>query len=159
MRSGQSGMLRPPLPGTANCPFCMKFFPILLILLLPCLSFSCRSSGNPKSSAESREQARLGDPNLGARIGGYYRLKGNVNGFYFHVPGFTEVLPNRYLMRRHVVQLLDPSVGDGWARVKNEDMQIGYVQFGNIRIVPYKDQPKPRQRDAEADLDQSMKGE
>jgi hypothetical protein len=137
----------------------MKLFPILLFLILPCLTFSCRSSGKPKRSEESRELARLGDPNPDAQIGGYYRLKGNVNGFYFHVPSFTEVLPNRYLMRRHIVQLLDSSVGDGWARVKNEDMQIGYVKFGNIRIVPYKDQPKPRPRDAEADLDQSMRAE
>ena len=103
--------------------------------------------------------ARLGDPNPDARIGSYYRLKGNMNSFYFNIPGFTDVLPNRYLMRRHVVQLLDDSAGNGWARVKNEDLQIGYVKFENIRIVPWTKQPKPKSRDAEADLDQSMRVE
>ena len=137
----------------------MKNSPLLLLLVLPWLAFSCRSTDKSKSTPESREMARLGDPNPDARIGSYYRLKGNMNSFYFNIPGFTDVLPNRYLMRRHVVQLLDDSAGNGWARVKNEDMQIGYVKFENIRIVPWNKQPKPKSRDAEADLDQSMRVE
>ena len=80
-----------------------------------------------------------------------------MNGFYFQIPNYTDVLPNRFLMRGHIVQLLDPSAGGGWARVKNEDHQIGYVQFENIKIVPYEDQPKPKVRNADEELDQNMK--
>ena len=80
-----------------------------------------------------------------------------MNGFYNSVPIFTQVLPDRYLMRGHIVQLLDPSVSEGWARVKNEDLEIGYVQFENLKIVPPEKQPKPKQRGMDDELDHRMK--
>ena len=132
------------------------------LFLLPLLSLlllgqpACRSSKTKKSTPESRELSRLGDPEPDAQIGGYYKLRGNMNGFYFNVPNFTDVLPNRFLMRGHVVQLLDPTAGDGWARVKNEDLQIGYVKFEQLKIVPYEKQPRPKKRDTDEDLERGM---
>lgn len=101
--------------------------------------------------------ARLGDPAPMAQTGGYYRLKGSLNGFYRNIPNFTDVLPNRFLMHGHIVQLLDASAGDGWARVKNEDLEIGYVNFENIKIVPPDKQPQPKEREMDAELDQNMR--
>ncbi len=136
----------------------MKFCCSLLLLAAGLLGgAACRSSGQKKATPEDRAQARLGDPSPDAETGSYYRLKGGMNGFYFQIPKYTDVLPNRFLMRGHIVQLLDPSAGDGWARVKNEDLQIGYVQFENIKIVPFEDQPKPKVRDPDEELDQNMR--
>jgi hypothetical protein len=135
----------------------MKWISLLSCLcLMPCLP-SCRSTSKKKQTPETREESRLGALEPEAQMGGYYKLKGNMNGFYFNKPNFTDLLPNRFLMRGHVVQLLDPSAGDGWARVKNEDLQIGYVTFENIKIVPWEKQPKPKSRDMDAELDQTMK--
>lgn len=133
----------------------LLLFPLLSLLLLGLPA--CRSSKTKKkSTVESRELSRLGDPAPDAEIGGYYKLKGNMNGFYFNVPNFTDVLPNRFLLRGHVVQLLDPTAGDGWARVKNEDLQIGYVKFEQLKIVPYEKQPRPKKRDMDEELERGM---
>ncbi len=119
-------------------------------------SVSCRSSGRKKSTPETRETARLGALAPEAEVGSYYRLKGTMNGFYDNVPNFTDVLGNRVLMRGHIVQLLDASAGDGWARVKNEKLEIGYVRFENIKIVPPEKQPKPKRRGMDEELDRKM---
>ena len=130
-------------------------YPLLAITMVAVLP-ACRST-KKKETPESREISRLGAVEPEAQTGGYYKLKGTMNGFYFKVPIFTDVLPNRFLMRGHVVQLLDPSAWDGWARVKNEDLQIGYVKYENLKIVPWEKQPKPKSRDMDAELDQNMK--
>lgn len=135
------------------------------LLLIPALAVafsttSCRSSGSKKKETEeSRESSRLGDPHPDARTGGYYKMRKNINHFFFNVPNFTDVLPNRYLMRGHVVQLLDPSVGDGWARVKNEDLEIGYVKFDNLKVVPPEKEPKPKERHYDEELDKRIGGQ
>lgn len=139
----------------------MKFLRLLLLisLLPPALAAlpSCRSSGKKKETDESRELSTLGDPDPMLQIGGYYKLGGLMaNGFFIHVPNFTDVLPDHYLRRGTVVQLLDPTVGDGWARIKDEKLGIGYTKFNNLKIVPYDQQPKPKYRDPEAELDRSM---
>ncbi len=134
----------------------MKLLPYLILTALTLGAASCRSSGRKKNTAETREISRLGALDPDARIGGYYRLKRSMNGFYNNVPIFTQVLPDRYLMRGHVVQLLDPSVADGWARVKNEDLEIGYVPFENLKIVPEHKQPKPKARGMDDELDQKL---
>ena len=118
---------------------------------------SCRSSGKKKETDETREISRLRAVDPETQIGGYYRLKRSMNGFFNNVPIFTQVLPDRYLMRGHIVQLLDPSVSGSWARVKNEDLEIGYVEFENIKIVPEEKQPKPKRRGMDEELDQKMK--
>lgn len=110
-----------------------------------------------KDTPENRETARLGAVEPLAQTGGYYRLKSSMNGFYFKLPNYTDMLPNRFLMNGHIVQLLDASVGDGWARVKNEDLQIGCVNFENIKTVPPEKQPQPNQRGMDVELDQNMK--
>ena len=135
----------------------MKLVPLLLLPVLALGAVSCRASGKKKETAETREISRLGAIDPDAQIGGYYRLKRTMNGFFNNVPIFTQVLPDRYLMRGHIVQLLDPSVSDGWARVKNEDLEIGYVDFENIKIVPAEKQPKPKRRGMDDELDQKMK--
>jgi hypothetical protein len=134
----------------------MKAPTLFLLAIFLTGAAACRSSGKKKETAETREISRLGAINPDAQTGGFYRLRRSMNGFYFQIPNFTDVLPNRFLMRGHIVQLLDPTVGDGWARVKNEDLQIGYVQFENIKIVPYEDQPKPKVRSMDEELDRRM---
>ena len=129
----------------------------MLSAVLVCGAASCRSASRKKETPETRESSRLGAIDPQAENGGYYRLKRTMNGFYNNVPIFTQVLPDRYLMRGHIVQLLDPSVSEGWARVKNEDLEIGYVQFENLKIVPPEKQPKPKQRGMDDELDQKMK--
>ena len=135
----------------------MKPVSFLLCSALALGVISCRSSTAKKDTPENRETSRLGAVEPLAQAGGYYRLKSSMNGFYFNVPNYTDMLPNRFLVRGHVVQLLDASVGDGWARVKNEDLQIGYVKFENIKIVPPEKQPQPKERGMDEELDQNMK--
>lgn len=136
----------------------MKPAALLLLAVFALGAFSCRSSPKKKKDTpETREISRLGAPEPEAQSGGYYKLKKSMNGFYFNIPNFTDVLPNRFLMRGHVVQLLDATAGDGWARVKNEDLQIGYVPYENIKIVPYEKQPKPKKRHIDEELDRNMK--
>lgn len=98
----------------------------------------------------------LGDSSPTARPGTYYKLKMGMNGFYYRIPTFIEAVPNKFLMGGHVVLLLDAAVGDGWARVKNEDMSTGYVRMDNIKIVPPDEQPSPPKRDPDKELDMSM---
>ena len=135
----------------------MKLLPFLLMTLLALGAASCRSAQKKKETAGTRELSRLGAVDPETQVGGYYRLKRSMNGFYGNVPIFTQVLPDRYLMRGHIIQLLDPSVTEGWARVKNEDLEIGYVQFENIRIVTEEKQPRPKRRGMDEELDQKMK--
>ena len=49
------------------------------------------------------------------------------------------------------------STAKRWARVKNEDLQIGYVKFENIKIVHPEEQPQPKERRMDEELDQNMK--
>jgi hypothetical protein len=130
--------------------------PVFLLLCSALSLASCRSSPAKRDTPENRETARLGAVEPLAQTGGYYRLKSGMNGFYFKVPNYTDMLPSRFLLRGHIVQLLDASVGDGWARVKNEDLQIGYVKFESIKIVPPEKQPQPKERGMDEELDQNM---
>lgn len=127
-----------------------------LVCLLPTLP-SCRSSGEKKETQEERELSNLGDPTPALQNGAYYKLGGvMMNGFFIHVPNFTDVLPDHYLRRGTVVQLLDANVGDGWARIKDDKRGIGYTKFSNLKIVPFDKQPKPKFRDPEEELDRRM---
>lgn len=131
---------------------------IALFALMLALGFNagCRSSKPKKETETTRERSRLGDPEPDAEAGGFYRLRKNVTGFYFDVPSFIQVLPDRYLMRGHIVQLLDSSSTGGWARVKNEDLQTGYVKYESLKIVPWEDQPKPKTRKYDEELNQRL---
>ncbi len=135
----------------------MKRISLLFLVLGLGSGVACRATGKKKDTAESREMARLGDPDPLAQTGGYYRLKGSLNGFFRNIPNYTDVLPNRFLVHGHIVQLLDASAGDGWARVKNEAMETGYVRFENLKIVPPEKQPQPKEREMDAELDQNMR--
>lgn len=135
----------------------MKLVSLLLCSVFTLGLIACRSSTAKKDTPENRETAHLGAVEPLAQTGGYYRLKSSMNSFYFKVPNYTDTLPNRFLMQGHIVQLLDASVGDGWARVKNEDLQIGYVKFESIKIVPPEEQPQPKERGMDEELDQNMK--
>lgn len=128
----------------------------LLACLLPALP-SCRSSGEKKQTMEERELSNLSDPTPALQNGAYYKLGGvMLNGFFIHVPNFTDVLPDHYLRRGTVVQLLDANVGEGWARIKDDKHGIGYTKFDNLKIVPFDKQPKPKFRDPEEELDRRM---
>ena len=137
--------------------FTMNLISCLVLTTLVFCAVSCRSTDQKKETPETRETSRLGAVDPHSRIGGYYRLRRGMNGFYQNVPIFTQVLPDRYLMRGHIIQLLDPSVSEGWARVKNEDLEIGYVKFENIKIVAEEKQPRPKERGMDDELDQRMR--
>ena len=102
-----------PFPGEISA---LKPISLLLLTVLAFGAASCRSSGKKKETAETRETSRLGAAKPGAQLGGYYKLKRSMNGFYNNVPIFTQVLPDRYLMRGHIIQLLIlrlPAAGRG----------------------------------------------
>lgn len=129
--------------------------PLLLVLaFLP----SCRLGKKSDGRAPEREPdlAVLGENRPTAQPGGYYKLKLGMNGFYYRIPSFVEAVPTKFLMGGHVVQLLDATVGDGWARVKSEDLTTGYVRMSNIKIVRPDKQPSPPRRDPDKELDMSM---
>ncbi len=130
-----------------------RFLALTALLLLA--SPACRSA-RKKTPARSPELAALSDDNPRAQVFGYYRLKKTMNGFYYNLPTFVDVLPDKYLGRRHVIQLLSANVSEGWARVKKDDGQLGYVRHENIRFVAPEDQPRPRYRDTEAEIDKLM---
>ena len=129
----------------------------MLLVVLGSGLVACQSSGPKKRSADQLELGRLGALEPDSEVGSYYKLRRTMNGFYHNIPIFTQVLPDRFLMRGHVVQLLDSTAGDGWARVKNEQLQVGYVQFTDIKIVPREDQPHPPVRDENVELDMRMR--
>lgn len=135
----------------------MKFPALLCCLacLLPALP-SCRSSGKKEKKDSPDALSNLGDPGPMVQVGGFYKLSGLTSGFFDHVPNFTDVLPDHYMGHGTVVQLLDATVGEGWARVKSDKFGIGYTKFSNLKIVPYDEQPKPKFRDAEEELDRRM---
>lgn len=135
----------------------MKKIPALFccVCLLTAVS-ACRSTGEKKETDETRQNSALSEPDPMLEIGGYYKLRGTVHPFYYSKPNFTDVLGDRYLKRGTIVQLLDPTAGEGWARVKTDKLEIGYIHFEAIKIVPYDKQPKPKYRDAEAELDKRM---
>jgi hypothetical protein len=67
------------------------------------------------------------------------------------------VLPEKYLMGGHVVQLLSANAMDGWARVRSEKLGIGYVRFGNIKLVEPSRRPKPEVTDPDEELDRRLR--
>ena len=74
--------------------------------------------------------------------GSYYRTTGLSTAFYDEQPDSLVIkVPTRILGPRHVVQLLDANAGAGWARVRNEKGDLGFVKFSSLKIVPLEDQP------------------
>ena len=121
----------------------------------------CRSSKD--KPWQSPEIAAIAESRSLAEPGAFYKLKAGVNGFHTDVPRFTDVLPEKYLMGGHVIQLLSANAMDGWARVRSDKHGIGYVRFDNIRIVEASRRPKPRETDPDEELDrrirQAMEGD
>jgi hypothetical protein len=127
-----------------------------LLGIIACFAPNCRSS-KKKADRLAPEWAALVDESPSAQVGSYYKVKGNFTRFYPNVPTFTETpLADKYLGRGHVIQLLHPNAMDGWARVKNEDLEIGYVRFEAINIVAAEDQPRPHRRKVDEELDRAM---
>lgn len=136
----------------------MKFAVTTLLCLCFAASFTaCRSTGKKEKEERDPEIAALtGSGPVRPQIGAYYRMKRGLNGFYPRIPTFVETVPPRVLTGGHVVQLLDPNAGGGWARVKNEKLEIGYVRLENIRIVPPEKRPGPFKRDPDEELERNM---
>lgn len=132
----------------------MRYFTILFVLVVLA---GCKSASE-KAKKRSSDWAILAEAKPMAQVGGYYKVKGNMTRFYPNLPTFTDVLSDKYLGRGHVVQLLNPDALDGWARVKNEDLEMGYVRFDALKIVPEDKQPSPFKRDRDEELDRRMKG-
>jgi hypothetical protein len=127
--------------------------------LSACLAAACLSACRSKSgdSWQSPEIAALADSNSLAVPGAFYEMKNGVHGFFYDVPKFTDVLPEKYLMGGHVVQLLSPNAMDGWARIRSEKLGTGFVKFKNIRIVESSRRPRPRYIDPDEALDRRLK--
>ncbi len=124
---------------------------LTLVFLVPaCRSSKSRNHERPASINVLADESPLAEPF------GYYKMRRTMNGFFNDVPTFVDILPDEYLSRGHVVQLLSANFMDGWARVRTEEGKTGYVKYDNIRIVPVEDQPKPKRRDSEAELDKLL---
>lgn len=93
----------------------------------------------------------------GARVGGHYKTGGVSTGFYYTMPNFVKLLPDKYLRRGHVVQLLSLETENGLVRVKNAEKEIGYVSFSSLRIVPQEDEPVPAEESAETVLEKRIR--
>lgn len=93
----------------------------------------------------------------GARVGGHYKTGGLSTGFYYTMPNFVKLLPDKYLGRGHVVQLLSLETENGLVRVKNSEKEIGYVAFGSLRIVPQEDEPELPEESAEHVLEKRIR--
>ena len=130
--------------------FACLFLPI--VFLLP----ACRSSKSKDKNERSAALSVLAEESPLAETGGHYKMRRTMNGFFNNVPTFVDVLPDEYLSRGHVVQLLSANFMDGWARVRTEEGKTGYVKYDNIRIVPVEKQPRPKSRDSEAELDKIL---
>lgn len=130
----------------------------LTALVLACLlaAVSCRSSKPKRKDALGQpDTAVLGSPDPRLVPGGFYKTK--ATGFYNEIPRFIDLVPDRYLMRGHVVQLLNTGVGDGWARVKNEKFETGYIRLESIRVADHDERPRPRDRWADRELEARMR--
>ncbi len=110
----------------------------LFVMLAAAALASCKSKA-PKTQTE------LMSPQLHPDVqsGSYYRTKGFSTAFYDEQPdSLIGKVPTHLLGARHIVQLLDPNAGGGWARVRTEKGDIGFIKFKNIKIVPFEKQPK-----------------
>ena len=128
-------------------------FRMIVMAAVVVVGVGCKST----KSWQPPEIAALADERSLAVPGAFYKLKGGVNGFHYDVPKFTDVLPEKYLMGGHVVQLLSANAMDGWARVRSEKLGIGYVRFGNIKLVEPSRRPKPEVTDPDEELDRRLR--
>jgi hypothetical protein len=128
-----------------------------LAALSACLACAALSACKSGDSWQPPEIAALADSHSLAVPGAFYEMKNGVHGFFFDVPKFTDVLPEKYVMGGHVVQLLSPNAMDGWARIRSEKLGTGFVKFKNIRIVEPNRRPRPRTIDPDEALDRRLK--
>lgn len=110
-----------------------------LILLFNC---SCKNKA-PETLTE--EYAPTFDANVS--VGSFYKTRGLSNFYDIQPDSLVIKTPTRVIGPGHVIQLLDPNSGGGWARVSNEKDEIGYVQFSRLKIVPMEEQPSRRRKD------------
>lgn len=122
-----------------------KLFLLALCSFLPFVTMACKSK-EPKTL--TGQFSPTFDPDVS--IGSYYKMRG-VTPFYDEQPdSLIGKTPNGILGPGHVVQLLDANSGGGWARVRNEKFESGFVKFSRIKIVPIEKQPvapKRKKRD------------
>lgn len=109
------------------------------ILLLIC---SCKHTA-PETLTE--QNAPTFDANVS--VSSYYKTRGLSNFYDVQPDSLVIKTPSRILGPGHIIQLLDPNSGGGWARVRNEKDEIGYVQFSRLKIVPMEEQPYKRKKD------------
>lgn len=122
-----------------------KFLPVFLALL----SLVFNSCAKKKSNTLTGQFAATFDSDVS--IGNYYKTKG-MTSFYDEQPdSLIAKTPSRFLGPGHVVQLLDPNSGGGWARVRNEKFESGFVKFDKIKIVPIEEQPLAPKRKRKLD--------
>jgi hypothetical protein len=116
----------------------MKTWSLVICIGLALGGWSCKSK--PKDNTLTGQFSAAFDPNVS--IGSYYKTKGLSTAFYDTQPdSLIGKTPSDLLGRGHVVQLLDPSAGGGWARVRNDEDEIGFIRFDKLKIVPFEDQP------------------
>lgn len=84
---------------------------------------------------------------LDVALGNYYRTTGLATPFYDQQPdSLIAKTPTHMLGPRHVVQLLDATAGGGWARVRTEKNELGFVKFKHLKIVPLEEQPRAKNK-------------
>lgn len=120
-----------------------SFSRFTLLAALTCGAAACRTG--KKTETLSEQMSERFDTNV--TPGAYYRVKGLATAFYDEQPdSLIAKTPTDMLGPRHVVQLLQASSGNVWARVRTEDDDIGYVKFSALKIVSAEDQPSAPKR-------------
>jgi hypothetical protein len=124
----------------------MKYFLLALTALFPLV---CGSCAHKKPDTLTGQFAATF--NADVSIGNYYKTKG-MTSFYDKQPdSLIAKTPSRFLGPGHVVQLLDPNSGGGWARVRNEKFESGFIKFDKLKIVPIEKQPLAPKRKRKLD--------
>jgi hypothetical protein len=122
----------------------MKFHAILFAAVSPLLFISCKAK---KTSNLTDSLSATFEKDVS--IGSYYKTRG-VTQFYDKQPdSLIAKTPSHFLGMGHVIQLLDPNSGGGWARVRLGTDEVGYIRFNKIKIVPPEKQPSAPKRKKE----------
>jgi hypothetical protein len=113
------------------------FLPLCLLTLNACKS-------KPVATMTSSFAATF-QPDV--MIGSYYKTKA-MSSFYDEQPdSLITKTPTHFYSTSQVVQLMDANAGGGWARVRTEKDELGFMQFSNLKIVPFEKQPSaPKKR-------------
>ncbi len=116
----------------------------LRTLLLVGLAISFSACKSKPLTGISADYAATFRPDVS--IGSYYHTR-RMSYFYDTQPdSLVTKMATHIFGTQKVVQLLDANAGAGWARVRSQDGEIGFMRFSNLIIVPLEKQPDAPKR-------------